>query len=512
MPFTNSIYRFDYKGFDMTLEKVRLQDGATEVETTLATISRNVLNQITQIDYPASSVTYTRDTQGRITFSLGPGFNKMYTQTSQGCTGWVDAEGSHTVTLDAGGRVTGVSHPVGSVCPEEIYAYDTNNNRTWSKHRRAAVYSSDFLAEDGSYNYTYDLNGRLIAQTPKSAPNVLRTFSYDAEGNLVEVKTYNGADVASGLAKSVTYDYNALGLRVNRKVNDSSTTYYLYDTAKRLVGMQIGITPEFEFSHADDASRPLTMLRGGVLYTYYQDAFRNIISVSDSTGVVATYRYDAYGRLVDSTGASDNPFRYAGAEYDTETGLYYMKHRWYDPEIGRFITPDPYLFSAGYNLFNYAKGNPYRYFDPEGRDEEDYHEEWDGQIEFNDPYDYVPETTPAENSQDTTRPSSEEYDPTGYGQTRMDKADNVNTQEHINDSVVDGALLGGEQVLQEGAKQGVKYGLATSAGKWLATAAPRVMGLGARAVPFVNVALWTKDILDVGAYAYGQYEYYRCAP
>ncbi len=112
----------------------------------------------------------------------------------------------------------------------------------------------------------------------------------------------------------------------------------------------------------------LSMKRGGQQYVYHRDHVGSVIQITDKDGaVVNTYQYDSFGNTIAQTLGVENPFRYAGAHYDAETGLYYMKFRYYDPRIGRFLTPDPYsIVASGPNLYTYVKNNPVNYADPQG--------------------------------------------------------------------------------------------------------------------------------------------------
>src|SRR5579885_1383012 len=116
----------------------------------------------------------------------------------------------------------------------------------------------------------------------------------------------------------------------------------------------------------------------GPRYYYAYDAQGNVVDVTDSSGtVVASYSYDAFGALTSSSenfpNGWSNPFRYDGAQgvrYDSETGLYWMSVRAYDPTLGRFLSHDPLgrLAKLGLNTqpYVYAGNNPVNYTDPSG--------------------------------------------------------------------------------------------------------------------------------------------------
>ena len=121
----------------------------------------------------------------------------------------------------------------------------------------------------------------------------------------------------------------------------------------------------------------------GATYLYRKDAQNNVLALINESGViVARYLYDAWGNVSvvnnDGESISDvnhignlNPFRYRGYYYDSETKLYFLKTRYYDPEIGRFISQDgvEYLDPDtinGLNLYAYCGNNPVSNVDPNG--------------------------------------------------------------------------------------------------------------------------------------------------
>ncbi len=116
----------------------------------------------------------------------------------------------------------------------------------------------------------------------------------------------------------------------------------------------------------------------GTEYYYLRNGQNDIVGLMDESGVrVVEYIYDAWGKLISTTGTlattlgADNPFRYRGYYYDTETGLYYLTTRYYDPEVCRFISADVYMSTGqgvlGGNMWAYCLNNPLIYEDSQGK-------------------------------------------------------------------------------------------------------------------------------------------------
>ena len=137
---------------------------------------------------------------------------------------------------------------------------------------------------------------------------------------------------------------------------------------------------EFFYDHTGVAG----MKYNGATYIYRKDVQGNIIALLDSNGrIVVKYAYDAWGNVsvMDNNGViiSDsgyigniNPFRYRSYYYDIETKLYFLKTRYYDPEVGRFISPDSIEYLNpdsinGLNLYAYCSNNPVMNIDPNGK-------------------------------------------------------------------------------------------------------------------------------------------------
>ena len=111
-------------------------------------------------------------------------------------------------------------------------------------------------------------------------------------------------------------------------------------------------------------------------YFYIRNLQGDIIGLIDKNGTeVVSYTYDTWGRIISIEGSLKdtvgvkNPYRYRGYRYDTETGLYYLNARYYNPEWGRFINADSYTGDGGllsHNLFSYCMNDPVNLQDPSG--------------------------------------------------------------------------------------------------------------------------------------------------
>ena len=106
--------------------------------------------------------------------------------------------------------------------------------------------------------------------------------------------------------------------------------------------------------------------KNGTTVRYFlTDHLGSTEALADATGaIVSSTSYDSFGN---STSNIATTYRYTGREYDADTGLYYYRNRWYDPEIGRFISEDPIGFAGGdVNLYRYVWNSPYNFTDPYG--------------------------------------------------------------------------------------------------------------------------------------------------
>lgn len=249
------------------------------------------------------------------------------------------------------------------------YTYDTGGNITSMSGARNISYVYDNLYRD-------QLNSFTLGST---AYNIL----YDGAGNPTTYKNStltwkNGRQLASYGNNS--YDYDYAGIRTSKTVN-GATTYYYYEGDRLLAEKTNGILTWFYYDESGIAG----MNCGGVDCYFEKNILGDVIGIYNTqTGeYIGGYIYDAWGvhTIVADPGACPNdyiilncnPFRYRGYYYDSETQLYYLNSRYYDPWIGRFLSPDKpenLFISAtvpfGANLYAYCGNNPIAYTDPSG--------------------------------------------------------------------------------------------------------------------------------------------------
>ena len=154
----------------------------------------------------------------------------------------------------------------------------------------------------------------------------------------------------------MTNTYNADNLRTTKTVGNT-TTEYVWDGQNLVSETEQGTTDTYTY----DMTGVHTRKHGNTVTSYLKDYHGNVIGTADSTGRLD---YDAYGNHLQ--GDAPDPFGYCGEYYDSETGLIYLRNRYYDPSMGRFISEDP--AKGGLNWYVYCDNNPIMFVDPLGED------------------------------------------------------------------------------------------------------------------------------------------------
>jgi RHS repeat-associated protein len=268
-----------------------------------------------------------------------------------------DLSGAHVYGYDAVGRLTSATHPNTAA---ESYAYDGVGNRM-SSHR-AASYSyqaANRLTTAGGSSFGYDANGNLASKADGAGTTV---FTWDYENRLVSAQPPAGP--------AVTYKYDALGRRVERRAGTSQWTRFAYGGAD-VARDRNGDGGAVEYLNGPGVDNKLRQADAtGALY-FLSDHLRSTTALTDSLGsVIEQTGYDAFG---DSAGGALTRYGFTGRERDPATGLLYYRARWYDPQAGRFLSEDPVGFKAGVNFYAYVLNDPVGKVDPSGLNDAPYY-------------------------------------------------------------------------------------------------------------------------------------------
>ena len=236
-------------------------------------------------------------------------------------------------------------------------------------------------------SYTYnDANQLLKEIKTASGTTSTTTYTYDNNGNQLAKST-------GSTATSVTNTYNAFNQLTASSVGGTSTAYtytpdglrltkgnltYLYDRGNLVLEMQ---NSSVKSSYVYGIGLVSGAISGYSGQTYFiHNGHGDIVQLQNSSRtVVKEYTYDAFGNEENPVSADANPFRYAGEYYDTNTGTYYLRARYYDPVVGRFTQEDTVraisrtlpngqsvLEPLSQNLYVYCANNPVKYRDGSG--------------------------------------------------------------------------------------------------------------------------------------------------
>ncbi len=240
-------------------------------------------------------------------------------------------------TYDGLGRLSAETETVSGVQTQQrAYAYDDASNRT----QQTAAGSENY-----QISYEYDRSNRLMSESKTGGSGGTYTYTYDHNGNqlrkksggtTLESRQYNGLNQLTGLtagSAAVAYAYNPSGLRAAKTVNGTQTQYIL-DGENTILELSGGLVRKY----VRGQDLILSAIGGDTRY-YLYNAHGDVTRLTDSAGnVVKSYEYDAFGNEKNPVPSDANPFRYCGEYQDLSSSLIYLRNRYYDPSIGRFIS------------------------------------------------------------------------------------------------------------------------------------------------------------------------------
>jgi len=197
-------------------------------------------------------------------------------------------------------------------------------------------------------NYTYDANGNMLTRGNQ-------TLTWDIDNRVSSIA------ITGGGSTSMEYDYSGMRVKKNAPTGITLFPFQGYEIDPNGV-----ITKFIRIGIESFASR-----KGANQYFYHNDHLGSVNVITNSSGTrVQLNEYDPWGQVPRSEGTIDPTHRFTGQMLDPETGLYYYGGRYYDSEIGRFISPDPFVQDPydpqNLNRYSYVINNPQNYIDPDG--------------------------------------------------------------------------------------------------------------------------------------------------
>jgi RHS repeat-associated protein len=258
--------------------------------------------------------------------------------------------------------------PGGSVTS---YDYDANGN---------VLERSD--ANGHATTYTYDAADELLSATRNDKVTL---YSYDQDGNEIQAgdtryayNLENKLTSQRGAGKPVSYTYTGDGLMSPRRA-PSETTSYAWDTSEDLPELALETVSKGKKSQTSAytyGAGPIGLVNEAGSYAFHTDSLGSVAELSDAGGTsVESYRYSPYGEAyapgnsAEASSRSSNPIRFTGQYLDSESDLYNMRARQYQPETGRFLETDPLEADTGSSavgVYVYVNDQPTVMTDPTG--------------------------------------------------------------------------------------------------------------------------------------------------
>jgi len=271
-----------------------------------------------------------------------------------------DTNGVTTYTYDSLYRLTEVTYPDSE---HVTYAYDPMGNRTAMTSTISGVITYTYDANDrlltaGSDIFGWDANGRMITRTYGANTAI---YTYDSLDRL--------SQVVSGTI-TVAFTYNGDGVRVGKNSNGTLTDY-VQDTVPNLPVVLQETTGSTSDIYIYGNGLTTRLSQSGDPVYYHNDGLGSVRALSNESGQrVKAYHYAAFGAIRAHSGNTKQPFQFIGEQTNATLGLMYLRARYYDPQIGRFVSSD---YFPGFtkdpqssNSYTYAQNNPVMYKDPEG--------------------------------------------------------------------------------------------------------------------------------------------------
>lgn len=301
----------------------------------------------------------------------------------------IDAVKNETTnfTYDKMGRLTEEVSPTNNIA----YEYDSYNNRKGmivNGQKTTYNYNSSGTLLDNTVTgaekniYSYDYNGNQLAvakqkielytQKPETKYSIgIRGTNTGSENVVNSYDSYDQLVRSSNKKMAAEYEYNESGLRTKKSVS-GHVTRYVWDNDQIVFELDNSLNVQKKYVRGINLIYAVDG-KGNNKVFYVYNGHGDVVQLVDISGNVAKeYEYDSFGNEVNPVSSDDNPFRYCGEYYDKETETVYLRARYYDPEIGRFITEDSYTGNEkdplSLNLYTYCHNDSVNATDPSGHE------------------------------------------------------------------------------------------------------------------------------------------------
>ncbi|WPN62907.1 RHS repeat-associated core domain-containing protein [Pseudomonas sp. P9_35] len=246
----------------------------------------------------------------------------------------------------------------------EHFAHDPAGNLLMMDRPGPTTLKGNRLLMEGDRHYDYDAYGNLARERRGKAQCLITEYRYDSQHRLIGVTTPDGNETS--------YRYDAFGRRISKTV-DSQTTEFIWQGDQVIA--ESSNSHYQSYVYEPGTFRPLALLEGegpekATPFYYHLDHLGTPQELTSHQGeVVWAARYNGYGKLTGLLHGDgkrlEQPLRFQGQYHDRESGLHYNRHRYYNPETGRYLTADPSKLKGGLNAYRYTL-NPTGWVDPLG--------------------------------------------------------------------------------------------------------------------------------------------------